>query len=257
MPITPIFIATLLSSALALPQVAKTATDTPLQSKTTLPILFTSTVSADHSHVGDVVHAKTMQVSRLPSGDLIPAGTPVLGHIATVTPFIFDNTPYAKQQESTLSIHFDSVRLSGRDVPISVTVRAMADPLATVSAEEAKSTDLDSLGTLTLIGGAQLVPSQDKIVDSEGDVIAYNRRGGVYAHLIAHGGCTGGNNEVSIGIFSPYACGLYGFGRVTAQGVGSSDTPSNLLLSSTHVSPKVWRNSTALLEVLPTDGAGR
>ncbi len=95
--------------------------------------------------------------------------------------------------------------------PLKVMVRAMADPLTSWGAREPKSSDLDSLGTVTQIGGDQLVPSQVEVVNMDGDVVAYNRRNGVYAHLIAHRDCDGSDNEVSVGIYSPSACGLYGF----------------------------------------------
>jgi hypothetical protein len=196
-------------------------------------------------------------VAKLATGEVIPAGTEVVGHVAAASAFVYDKTPYAKQKESVLAIHFDTVRIAGHDVPLNVTVRAMADPLTSWDARKPKSSDLDSLGTMTQIGGDQLVPSQDEVVDQSGDVVAYNRRNGVYAHLIAHAGCDGGSTEVSVGIYSASACGLYGFTGVSAREIGSLSSPSTLSLVSTHTSPKVWRQSTALLEVLPQDGGTR
>lgn len=247
----------LLSSSFALPQTAKAASAPLLPPQATLPIVFTKTVSADRSRVGDVVCAKTTQVAKLATGEVIPAGTEVVGHVAAASSFIHDKTPYAKQRESVLAIRFDAVRVAGHDVPLNVTVRAMADPLTSWDARKPKSSDLDSLGTMTQIGGDQLVSLQDKVVDQNGDVVAYNRRNGVYAHLIAHAGCDGSSTEVSVGIYSASACGLYGFTGVSAREMGSSFSPSTLSLVSTHTSPKVWRSSTALLEVLPQDGETR
>jgi hypothetical protein len=74
----------------------------------------------------------------------------------------------------------------------------------------------------------------------------------VYAHLIANGGCDGSDVEVSMGVYSATACGMYGFNRVSATEMGSQAQPSTLTLVSTHVSPKIWKDSTALLEVLPS-----
>jgi hypothetical protein len=252
-----IFFAVLLSSAFASPQTAAAASEPSLPSQATLPIVFTKTVSADHSKAGDVVYAKTTQVAKLTNGEVIPSGTEVVGHIAAATAFVYDKTPYARQKESVLAIHFDFVRVAGHDVPLNVTMRAMADPLTSWEARKPKSSDLDSLGTVTQIGGDQLVPSQEEVVDPNGDVVAYNRGNGVYAHLIARAGCDGGSTEVSVGIYSASACGLYGFTDVAARELGSSSSPSTLSLISTHTSPKVWRNSTALLEVLHQDGGPR
>ena len=247
----------LLSSSFALPQTAKAASAPLLPPQATLPIVFTKTVSADRSKAGDVFYAKTTQVAKLATGEIIPTGTEIIGHVAAASPFIYDKTPYAKQKESVLAIHFDAVRVAGHDVPLNVTVRAMADPLTSSDARKPKSSDLDSLGTMTQIGGDQLIPSQGEVVDQSGDVVAYNRRNGIYAHLIAHAGCDGSSTEVSVGIYSASACGLYGFTGVNAREIGSLSSPSTLSLVSTHTSPKVWRNSTALLEVLPQDGGTR
>lgn len=254
MQISQVILVSLLSSTLAL-QTATGASTVSSSPRATLPIAFTNTVSADKAHAGDVVHAKTTQVARLANGEVIPVGTEIVGHVAIATPFVYDKTPYATQRESVLEIQFDSLRIGGRDVPLKVTVRAMADPLTSGGAREPKSSDLDSLATVTQIGGDQLVPSQSEVVNRNGDVVAYNRRNGVYAHLIPHAGCDGSDNEVSVGIFSPSACGLYGFTDVGARETGSVSSPSKLSLISTHGSPKIWRSSTALLELLPESGA--
>ena len=246
---------TALSSALALSQAASGASSVSPSSRTVLPITFTKTLSASKARAGDVVRAKTTQATTLPSGEVVPAGTEVVGHVAVATPFAYDKTPYAMQKESLLEIEFDAVRIGGHDVPLKLTIRAMADPIVSWGAREPKSTDLDSLDTVTQIGGDELVPSQSAVVNRNGDVVAYNRRGGVYAHLIAHGGCDGSTNEVSVGIYSPTACGLYGFNSVEARETGSMSVPSTLTLVSTHTSPTIWRNSTALLETLPEAGA--
>lgn len=219
--------------------------------------MFTKTISADRTKAGDVVYAKTTQVAQLENGETIPAGTQVIGHVTAAAGFVYDKTPYAKQKESVLAIRFDSVRVAGQNLALRVTVRAIADPLTSWGAREPKSTDLDPLGTVTQIGGDQLVPSQNEVVDPNGDVVAYNRRNGVYAHLIARAECDGSSTEVSVGIYSASACGLYGFADVSARELGSVSSPSTLSLVSTHTSPKIWRNSTALLEVLPEDGEAR
>ena len=257
MRMSQLFFVTLLFSALAVCQAAKAASADASASRATLPITFTNTVSADHARVGDVVRARTTQTAKLESGESIPAGAEVIGHVAVATPFIYDSTPYASQKESVLEIQFDSVHLSGRDVPLKVVVRAMADPLTSWGAREPKTTDLDSLATLTQIGGDQVIPSQAEVMDRNGDVVAYHRGSGVYAHLIAHAGCDASNNEVPVDIYSASACGLYGFSGVTAADTGSIAVPSRLSLTSTHTSPKIWKHTTALLEMLPDTGAAR
>jgi len=251
--ISQVFFLALLSSTVALSQTAKGATPIPPSPRTALPITFIKTVSADSAQVGDVIYAETTQATTLATGEVIPAGTEVMGHVAVATAFVHDKTPYATQKESVLEIQFDSLHLDGHDLPLKVTVRAMADPLTSWGAREQNVAD-DSLATVTQIGGDVLIPSQSEVVNRNGDVVAYNRRNGVYAHLIAHGSCDGSTNEVSVNIYSASACGLYGFTDVATRETGSLSSPSRLSLVSTHTSPKIGRHSTALLEFLPDAG---
>ncbi|WP_263357283.1 hypothetical protein [Acidicapsa ligni] len=250
-----ITVLTLLASAsVALAQGAKPdAVDSHLNSPTTFPIVFTRTISASTAHAGDPVSAKTSQNVHLANGNVIPSGTVIEGHVLQTTAFSFDKTPYAKQKESTLSIHFDSMRLNGAVVPLSVSVRAMADPVTTWGARETNTNESDPFGDVTQIGGDQLNLHQTAVTNGDGDVVAYNKRDGVYAHLIANGRCDGSSVEVSVGIYSASACGLYGYVGVSAQELGSETNPSTLTLTSTRLSPKIWKQSTALLEVLPGD----
>jgi hypothetical protein len=242
-----------LSSAVAMAQGGKGGTVAPtLEAPTTLPIVFTNTISAGHSHIGDPVTAKTSQIVHLPSGAVIPPGSKIVGRVVAANRFVYDETPYAHQKEATLSIKFDSVQIAGASVPLNVTVRAIADPITSEEARiPAMPHDADPQGTVTQIGGDQLTPSQSKVYSSDGDVVAYNKHGGVYAHLIANNGCDASSVEVSVGIYSASACGVYGFASASAQERGSEANPSTLTLVSTRLSPKIWKNSTALLEVLP------
>lgn len=245
-------VALLISAPFALAQNATATTATAaLSAKTTLPIVFTRTLSAKHAKAGDAILAKTTQVVHLPSGLVLPEGTRIVGHVVSANPFIYDKTPYARQKPSELIIRFDSVEIDSARLPLHVTLRAMASPIATNDAREPKSSDLDPLSTVTQVGGDLLVPSQKEVVNRQGDVVAYNRRNGIYAHLIANGQCDASDKEVSVGIFSPTACGLYGFGNVSLQAAGSVSKPSEVELVSTHSSPEIWKHTAALLEVLP------
>jgi hypothetical protein len=249
-----VFVTLLLSSAVVLAQPGTSApAATTLQAPTTLPISFTNSVSASAAHVGDLVPAKTVQQAHLPNGAVIPAGTRIIGHVVAARGFVYDKAPYARQKESDLSIKFDSIELGGKTLPLNVTVRAMADPLSSWAARVPGPSDFDPYATVTQIGGDQLVPSQSEVRNQSGDVVAYNKRGGVYAHLISNGHCDGSDVEVSVGIYSASACGLYGFAEVSATEFGSPTAPSTITLVSSRISPKIWKNSTALLEVLPAE----
>lgn len=226
-----------------------------LATPATLPVEFTRTVSASHARVGDTIEARTIQRVQLPDESSIPSGARVLGHVVSANSFTYDKTPYARQNASALSVHFDSIQINGRAVPLNVAVRAIAGPIATWDAKKPQASDMDSLGTTTQIGGDQLIPSQSEVRNVDGDVVAYNKRDGVYAHLIASGGCDGSDVEVSVAIFSASACGAYGFGNVSLAERGTAAQPSTLTLVSTHGSPEIWKHTTALLEVLPQQTA--
>jgi hypothetical protein len=221
---------------------------------TTLPVRFDKTIDPAQVHPGDTFFAKTAQVVRLSNGKMLPAGSRVNGQIVTVSPFAFDKTPYAKQKASILAIRFDSVQNKDVRIPLHVYVRAMADPFVVRDAELPKSTDLDPLSTTTQIGGDQVVPSQSEVLAREGDIVGYQRRGGVYAHLISAVGkgpteCDGSDTEQSMGLFSAAACGLYGYTDATLVTNGKAGEPSILTLSSRRRSAKIWANSEVLLEV--------
>ena len=246
-----------LSTVLFLSPAALLAQNASLDASTTLPITFTRSVDASHAKPGDAVEAKTFQQVRLANGSSIPSGAHVTGHVVEADGYTFDKTPYAKQKASTLSIHFDTLQSGSLSILLNVTVRAMADPITSTDAYAPLSNDLDSRSTRTLIGGDQLYASQDGIENMDGDIVAYNHRDGVYAHLIPNGRCNGGSIEVSMGIYSASACGVYGFTGMRAVEMGSTSTPSTLTLVSARRTVEVLKHSTALLEVLPVQQASR
>jgi len=228
-----------------------------LPPKTTLPIVFTRGIDANHTHVGDTVLARTTQDVILPGGLKVPAGAQVSGHVVEAAPFKFDRTPYARQTQSTLSVHFDTVSSGGRSLPLNVYVRAMADPLTTSGAEMPVANDDSSSPATTQIGGDTTRRSQDEVLSQDGDVVGYRRRGAVYAHLISASGkapstCDASDTEESMGAYSASACGLYGFVGDELKETGAGSQPSTLVLASQRQAPKIWKNSTALLEVLPS-----
>jgi len=139
----------------------------------------------------------------------------------------------------------------GQSIPLHVSLRAMADPITTWSAYEAKSSDLDPDGTTTQVGGDLLTPSQNEIRDRNGDVVGYNKKGGEFAHLIANSRgpvqCDAGDTEQPVSRFSASACGLYGFAEASLTSFDSS----RIGLASAHTTPQIWKHSTALLETVP------
>ena len=109
---------------------------------------------------------------------------------------------------------------------------------------------------MTLIGGTTFSPLDKMIQSDDGDAIGYNRKGGVFARLIASGSsgrgtsihCEGTDTEQSVAIFSPDACGVYGFAGdyILENGQDGSGT---FTLAVRGRSEKLYAGSTALLQV--------
>ena len=245
----------LLSASLSFAQTGS-AVQASLAPQTTLPVSFTTTVSADHAKAGDLVEAKTMQPVLFSNGQEIPRGAQVLGHVVRVNPFVYDKTPYAKQPQGELAIKFDTLVNRGEKIPLHVALRAIADYFATDAAYRPRPSDEDPLASTTQVGGDIVTPSQKEIVSPEGDTVGYNKRGGRFAHLLANSGngnvrCDESNTEQSVAIFSASACGAYGFTNMMLTTSDSGSEASAFSFVSTRRSPEIARYSSALLEVTP------
>ena len=139
------FAVAVFTANLAFSQISTRSTTQSLLPSTTIPIVFTKSIDANHVRPGDPIVAKTTQLVILADEHVLPAGSQVVGHVIEGTPFAFDPTPYAKQRQSSLELQFDAVVDHGNKIPLSVYVRAIADPLSSWDATKPKSTDLDSL----------------------------------------------------------------------------------------------------------------
>lgn len=229
--------------------------EVPIPPGTAIPVVFTHTIEAGKAKPSDIVTAKASQAVFLPGGRVLPKGATISGHVTESTAFVFDSAPYAVQRPSVLSIHFDKVVFGGSMIPLSLSVRAISDPVQTHEAEMVHYVgDFDSVGTRTLIGGSSVSPLESAVLSPEGDVIGYVREHGIFARLIAgdepradrslH--CIGTNAEQSVDIFSANACGVYGFDSVTMSAVGKSS--GTFVLESRRRNVKLYAGSAALLQ---------
>lgn len=249
-------VGTLFLSAASLAACASAA-NVPAESQalpqaTAIPVRFEHSVDTKKAKIGEAVTAKTMQVVILPDGRRIAKGSVLVGHVAANQAFSFDATPYAHQQPSTLSIHFDKLQAGNESVPVNLSVRALANVNDSVDASYGHSVDnQDSVGMLTLIGGLTFSPLQKMVQDDNGDAIAYNRHNGLFARLVAAGSCSGTDTEQSIAIFSPDACGVYGFAGDYLASTGRDGSGTFTLATRGH-SIKLYAGSTALLQVNET-----
>jgi len=223
-----------------------------LPSSTAIPVSFERSIDTKKAKVGDTVTAKTLQIVELPGGKSIAKGSRLVGHVVALNSFHFDQTPYAHQRPSMLSIHFDTLRSGEAAIPINVAVRAIANTNDSRQATYPHSIDYtDHVGMMTLIGGTTFSPLEKLIQTEDGDAIGYNRRNGVFARLISSGSCKGTSTEQSIAIFSPDACGAYGFGGDYLADTGR-DGSGTFTLALRGRSVKLYAGSTALLQINET-----
>jgi hypothetical protein len=228
-----------------------------LPQSTAIPVRFVHSLDAKSAKAGDSVTAKTMQVIMLPGGGSIARGSVIVGHVVAAQAFHFDPTPYAHQQPSLISIHFDKVQNGDAVIPVNLSVRAIANTIDSREAAYPHSTDdTDHVGRMTLIGGTTFSPLETNIASEDGDAIGYNRKDGVFARLTASGysgtgasfHCEGTGTEQSVAIFSPGACGVYGFAGDYLSGNGQDGSGTFTLAVRGH-SVKLYAGSTALLQV--------
>jgi hypothetical protein len=228
-----------------------------LPQSTAIPVRFDQSVDAKKAKVGDTVTAKTMQVIVLPGGETIAKGSVIIGHIVAAEAFHFDPTPYAHQKPSQLSIHFDRLQNGNKAIPVNLSVRAIASTLDSDEATRPHYLDeTDRVGTITLIGGTEFTPLDKMIQADDGDAIGYNRKNGVFARLTSSGysgsgssfHCAGTESEQSVAIYSPDACGVYGFAGDYLAGNGQ-DGSGTFTLAVRGRSEKLYAGSTALLQV--------
>jgi hypothetical protein len=180
----------------------------------------------------------------------------VLGHVVDVRPLRSRESQNEQPKRSSISIHFDQILSGAKTLPVNLSVRALADTIDSYEATYPHSLDeTDRPGNMVLIGGDEFSPLDKTILDMDGDVIGYNRKQGVFAKLpeavdIAtdvRPECAGTNSEQSLAIFSPSACGIYGFGDVSMPHTGRSGSGTFTLESPDHP-VKLYAGSTALLQ---------
>jgi hypothetical protein len=246
---------TVISLLLSVPY-ATSATPTKVPQGTALPVRLVSAVDARKARSGDRVTARTLQIVILPGGQRLPKGTLIVGHVVDAQPYHFNPEPYARQKASSISIHFDQIVNGDLTLPVNLSVRALASTLQSQWAPRPHYLDeTDGAGTMILIGGDEFSPLDKTVRDDAGDVIAYNRKDGIFARLQPSDdgtskttlNCGATKTEQSVAIFSPNACGLYGFGSVSMPHAGRSGSGTFTLVSRGY-SIKLYAGSTALLQ---------
>src|SRR5271163_4803645 len=111
---SPIRVAVLLGALLVATLVAQ-----EIPAGTVFPVMTNNSVDSRKSKPGDRISARLMQDVVLPSGDRIRRG-------ATVDGQIVDATPPSAAAGARVTIRFSRVSLNGKQIPITVSLRALA-----------------------------------------------------------------------------------------------------------------------------------
>lgn len=240
-----------------------------IPASTAIPVMLTRSVAAGDARPGDPVLTKTIEDVDLPGGRVLPRSSVLTGRVVESTRFIFDTTPYATQKPSVLSIRFDSMAAPGGTIPVTLSMRALAGPVASHEAETPHYLDeTDWSGTRILIGGENFSPLEKTVFSPDGSsIVGYDRRQGIFARLLSAASmnpesdvhCDAVGTEQSVGLFSANACGVYGVNTVflaqngsPTAGVHAGMASGIVILESLQRSVRLYAGTTALLEVAST-----
>jgi len=219
---------------------------------TGLPVRLNSSLSSRKCKPGQVITARLMQDVPLENGKKLRAGSKVIGHILEVT--AANNSASAK-----LSLKFDTLMVSGRSIPITTSLRALASLLEVDEAEIPKygsdrGTPSSAYQT-TLIGGEIVYRGGGHVVAGD-EVVGEPIYGGVMSRLRANaaGSCRGaldGNDKPqATWLFSSDACGVYGNQHITISSAGRTDPFGLITLTADSGDLNIRSGSGALLRVL-------
>ncbi len=219
---------------------------------TILPVRLDSSINLRKVKTGQVITARVVQDVPLSSGSKIHEGTKLIGHVVDVK-------PATGATGAQVSIRFDTLELSKRQIPITANVRALASMMAV---EEAK---------IPVTGADRGTPEDIWVTHRIGEEEVY--RGGVPpSGLLSAGEPTTDAvlDQVSeipgtkcravtesdewqwprpLWVFSPYACGVYGFSDLAITHAGRTDPVGEITLASNHGDVNVRAGSGMLLRV--------
>ncbi len=191
-------------------------------SGTVLPVQLSTNLDS-HLKPGKQIHATIMQEVPLPGGDKIPEHSKLVGHVVSSAP-------------NEVVFQFDSLRVRGHAIPIAVSLRAIAGPL---NVEEAQlPTNAVDLGTSSddwntnQIGGEVAIRGS-QLMDANAVVGKALLEGGALAPLMSSPrGCSGGEIQQALWVFSSSACGVYGYPELTIVHAGRTEPVGRIALRS-------------------------
>jgi hypothetical protein len=215
---------------------------------TILPVRLNSSLNSRKVKAGQVITARVAQDVPLSAGAKIHAGAKVIGHVIDVR----------SGKPARVSIRFDTLLISGRRIPVTTNLRALASTMA-VEEAQVPQTGPDR-GTPENAWNTEQIGGE--VVYRGGGPVAAGLRtvgepvpNGVLVHVSGKPGteCQGeieGNDRLqALWVFSSDACGAYGFADLAITHAGRSTPVGEVTLESEHGSVNVRAGSGMLLRV--------
>jgi hypothetical protein len=211
----------LLQSAFASLIVLLTATvafSQQIPAGTVLPVMTNTTVDAGKAKPGDKLSARLMQDVVLPSGEKIRRGAKLEGQVVQASS--------SNSTSATLAVRFDRLISDGKQFPLTVRLRALASMMDVFDAQLPVGT-FDDYGpsiddwTTVQVGGAAVYLGDGTVRDGMQVIGRAPGYGIVTAKLVPAPklGCKAipaeSQSDQSLWVFSPWACGTYGFEDLT------------------------------------------
>jgi hypothetical protein len=223
---------------------------------TALPVMTNTNVDAGKSKVGDRISARLMQDVVLPSGERIRAGAKVEGQVVQSS---------AASGDVRVAVRFDRLIASGKELPLTVSLRALAsmqdvfDAQLPVGSFDEYGTSVSDWTTVQ-VGGAAVYFGDATMRDGMQIVGKAPGYGIVTGKLLPAPklGCNAGGSESqqeqSLWVFSPWACGTYGLNdlKIAHHGITS---PVGTIELTAPASFRVGAGSGWLLWVVPSESA--
>lgn len=198
---------------------------------TVLPIMLSTTLDSQRDQPGKVLSGEIMQDVPVSDGMVLPKGTKLLGHVVAGS---------GNGAPSRIAFVFDQLVLKGRTIAVKTHLRAMAS-MGQVFEAQIPTNSLDDYGTTQSdwntiqIGGAGVFRGSGEVVADGAVVGSATDYGAVTARLMpaSRRGCEGDSEQAqALWLFSPAACGVYGFEGVKLLHNGNAASGGEITLES-------------------------
>ncbi len=201
---------------------------------TVLPVMLNSGLDVRHARPGQLISGNIMQDVPLPDGASIPKGARVVGHVVSAS-------VATAGSPSRLTVKFDRIVTKELEIPVTVHLRALGS-MNEVFESKIPTNSLDDYGTSTSdwntvqIGGAGVYRGNGQVVSGDQVVGKSTDYGAVTAKLLStpKSACHGEDDghEYALWVFSPWACGVYGFSDLQIIHTGRTSPVGEIELES-------------------------